>query len=99
MRIVVLHLDADSQAPPEIEDSILTARQIGEALTSRGHDVSLLPFEANYEAFEHVLRDSKPDVVFNMVEHALGQDQLSAVAPAYLEQMGLPYTGGGAAAI
>lgn len=99
MRIVVLHLDADSQAPPEIEDSILTARQIGEALTSRGHEVLLLPFEANYEAFERILKNSRADIVFNMVEHALGQDQLSAVAPAYLEQMGLPYTGGGAAAI
>ena len=99
MRIVVLHLDADSQAPPEIEDSILTSRQIGEALTHRGHQVSLLPFEANYETFERMLKDAAPDLVFNMVEHALGQDQLSAVAPAYLEQMGLRYTGGGAAAI
>jgi D-alanine-D-alanine ligase len=99
MRIVVLHLDLDSQAPPEIEDSILTARQIGEALTARGHQVSLIPFDANYEGFERAVGGAKPDIVFNMVEHALGQDQLSAVAPAYLEQMGLRYTGGGAAAI
>lgn len=99
MRIVVLHLDLDSQAPPEIEDSILTARQIGEALTERGHQISLIPFDANYEAFERTVGGAKPDIVFNMVEHALGQDQLSAVAPAYLEQMGLRYTGGGAAAI
>jgi D-alanine-D-alanine ligase len=99
MRIVVLHLDLDSQAPPEIEDSILTARQIGEALTGRGHYVSLIPFDPNYESFERTVGAEKPDIVFNMVEHALGQDQLSAVAPAYLEQMGLRYTGGGAAAI
>jgi D-alanine-D-alanine ligase len=99
MRIVVLHLDSDSQAPPEIEDSLLTARQIGEVLTERGHQVSLVPFEANFENFEKALTGAKPDIVFNMVEHALGQDQLSAVAPAYLEQMGLRYTGGGPAAI
>ena len=37
MRIVVLHLDLDSQAPPEVEDSILTARQIAETLNANGH--------------------------------------------------------------
>jgi D-alanine-D-alanine ligase len=99
MRVLVLHLDADSQAPPEIEDSILTAKQIGETLTKRGHFVELAPFEANYEKFVEEVSKVKPDIVFNMVEHALGQDQLSAVAPAYLEQMGLRYTGGGPAAI
>src|ERR1700749_4211806 len=99
MRVLVLHLDADSQAPPEIEDSILTAKQIGETLTKRGHFVQLAPFEANYEKFVEEVSKVKPDIVFNMVEHALGQDQLSAVAPAYLEQMGLRYTGGGAGSI
>jgi D-alanine-D-alanine ligase len=99
MRVLVLHLDADSQAPPEIEDSILTAKQIGETLSKRGHFVQLAPFEANYEKFAAEVSKAKPDIVFNMVEHALGQDQLSAVAPAYLEQMGLRYTGGGPAAI
>jgi D-alanine-D-alanine ligase len=99
MRVLVLHLDADSQAPPEIEDSILTAKQIGETLTKRGHFVRLAPFEANYEKFVEEVSKVKPDIVFNMVEHALGQDQLSAVAPAYLEQMGLRYTGGGPASI
>jgi D-alanine-D-alanine ligase len=99
MRILVLHLDVDSQAPPEIEDSILTARQIAKTLTDRGHQVCLAPFEPDYEKFSDVVSGAKPDVVFNMVEHAMGQDQLSAVAPAYLEQMGMRYTGGGAAAI
>jgi D-alanine-D-alanine ligase len=99
MRILVLHLDADSQALPEIEDSLLTARTIAEVLGKNGHQVSMAPFCPDYDAFERFVLEAKPDVVFNMVEHAMGQDQLSAVAPAYLEQMGMPYTGGGAAAI
>jgi D-alanine-D-alanine ligase len=99
MRVLVLHLDADSMAPPEIEDSILTAKQIGETLSKRGHQVRLAPFEADYDKFAARVAKAEPDIVFNMVEHALGQDQLSAVAPAYLEQMGLRYTGGGPAAI
>lgn len=99
MRVLVLHLDADSQAPPEIEDSILTSKHIRGALTARGHEVALAPFDPNYETFAASVSAFKPDIVFNMVEHALGQDQLSAVAPAYLEQMGLPYTGGGPASI
>ncbi|HEY1838032.1 MAG TPA: hypothetical protein VGG36_10270 [Rhizomicrobium sp.] len=99
MRVVVLHLDVDSQAAPEIEDSLLTARQIGEALSENGHEVMLSPFESHYESFERTIKQLAPDIVFNMVEHAMGQDQLSAVAPAYLEQMGMRYTGAGAAAI
>lgn len=99
MRIAVLHLDLDSQAPPEIEDSLLTARQIRDTLAERGHQVLLTPFDSNYESFERTIKAIAPDIVFNMVEHAMGQDQLSAVAPAYLEQMGMRYTGGGAAAI
>src|ERR1700744_5423524 len=99
MRVVVLHLDLDSQAPPEVEDSLLTARQIAQPLSARGHRVSMVPFNADYEAFARTVSKAKPDVVFNMVEHAMGQDQLAAVAPAYLEQMGLRYNGNGPAAI
>jgi D-alanine-D-alanine ligase len=99
MRIVVLHLDIDSQAPPEVEDSLLTARQIRQALADRGHSVVMVPFDSNYETFASTVIASKPEIVFNMVEHAMGQDQLAAVAPAYLEQMGMRYTGGGAAAM
>jgi D-alanine-D-alanine ligase len=99
MRILILHLDIDSQAPPEIEDSLLTTRQIRDALLGRGHDVILAPFDPRYDVFARQVNNAKPDVVFNMVEHAMGQDQLSAVCPAYLEQMGVPYTGGGAASI
>ena len=99
MRILVLHLDADSQAPPEIEDSILTSKHIREALLPRGHVVELAPFDPDYERLAATVTAFKPDIVFNMVEHAMGQDQLSAVAPAYLEQMGIPYTGAGPASI
>lgn len=99
MRIVVLHLDIDSQAPPEVEDSLLTARQITEALAKRGHTVTMVPFDSNYETFARTVAAPRPQIVFNMVEHAMGQDQLAAVAPAYLEQMGVRYTGGGAAAM
>ena len=82
-----------------MEDSLLTARTIAQTLESRGHTVSFIPFCADFDTFERTVRAAQPDIVFNMVEHALGQDQLSAVAPAYLEQMGLRYTGGSAAAI
>jgi D-alanine-D-alanine ligase len=99
MRIVVLHLDVDSQAPPEVEDSLLTARQISQALTELGHAVTMVPFHSNYETFASSVSQAQPQIVFNMVEHAMGQDQLAAVAPAYLEQMGMRYTGGGAAAM
>jgi D-alanine-D-alanine ligase len=99
MRVVVLHLDIDSQAPPEVEDSLLTARQIAQELIARGHHVSMVPFHADYSVFSRTVAKAKPDIVFNMVEHAMGQDLLAAVAPAYLEQMGVRYTGNSPAAM
>ncbi len=97
MRVVVLHLDLALQAPPEVEDSLLTARQIAQILKARGHETFLVPFNVDYAAFKASVSAHQPDIVFNMVEHALGQDQLSCVGPAYLEQMAMPYTGSGAA--
>jgi D-alanine-D-alanine ligase len=99
MRIVVLHLDIDSQAPPEVEDSLLTARQIAQTLIARGHHVSMVPFSSDYKTFSRTVSKAQPDIVFNMVEHAMGQDLLAAVAPAYLEQMGMRYTGNSPAAL
>lgn len=99
MRILVMHADAASQAPIEEEDTLLTARQIGEALSGRGHSVTLAPFDSDFQVFARTVREAAPDVVFNMVEHHMGQDRLSAVAPCYYEKIGMPYTGGGAAAI
>jgi D-alanine-D-alanine ligase len=99
MRILVMHADEASQAPIEEEDTLLTARQIGEALGGRGHSVTLAPFDSDFEVFARTVRQAAPDVIFNMVEHHMGQDRLSAVAPCYYEKIGMPYTGGGAAAI
>jgi len=99
MRILVMHADAASIAPIEEEDTLLTARQIDEALTSRGHAVTLAPFDTNFDIFAKTVKDAQPDVIFNMVEHHLGQDRLASVAPCYFEKIGVPYTGGGAASI
>jgi D-alanine-D-alanine ligase len=100
MRILVMHADAESQGAIEEEgDTLLTSRQIGEALTGRGHDVTLAPFDTSFPIFKRTVEDAKPDVIFNMVEHHMGQDRLSAVAPCYYEKIGMRYTGGGAASI
>lgn len=100
MRILVMHADAASQGSIEEEgDTLLTSRQIGEALTGRGHAVTLEPFDSDFARFKRTVEDAKPDVIFNMVEHHMGQDRLAAVAPCYFEKIGMRYTGGGAAAI
>jgi D-alanine-D-alanine ligase len=100
MRILVMHADAESQGAIEEEgDTLLTSRQIGEALTGRGYHVTLAPFDTSFPVFKQTVEHAKPDVIFNMVEHHMGQDRLAAVAPCYYEKIGVPYTGGGAAAI
>ncbi|MBM4170180.1 MAG: ATP-grasp domain-containing protein [Ignavibacteria bacterium] len=53
------------------------------------HTVTLI--EANEEAFQ-LLRDTRPEIVFNMAEGFQGASR-EAQIPAILEMLGIPYTG------
>jgi D-alanine-D-alanine ligase len=99
MHVLVLHSDVAPDAAPEELDTLITSRAIADALTGRGHTVSLLPVAAAPGAIAASLRDTRADVVFNMVESWCGRDNLSAIVPTMLESAGLPYTGSPAASI
>ncbi len=53
------------------------------------HNVTLI--EANEEAFQ-LLRETRPEIVFNMAEGFRGASR-EAQVPAMLEMLGIPYTG------
>jgi D-alanine-D-alanine ligase len=72
-------------------DSEETIAAIESALHAGGHET--VRVEADNEMFEQ-LRDSRPDVVFNIAEGLRGESRESVV-PAMCEFLGIPYTGSG----
>jgi D-alanine-D-alanine ligase len=99
MRVLVLHSDVPGDAPPDERDTILTARASAAALRELGHHAELAAFVPSPPGLRAALTDTAADIVFNLVESVFGQDSLSALAPAMLERLAVPYTGSAAAPI
>ncbi|MGZ5927700.1 MAG: D-alanine--D-alanine ligase family protein [Rhizomicrobium sp.] len=91
MKILVLHSDIAADAPPEDLDTLIAANAVAEALTSRGYDVEQAPFRQ--EMLTDILRATRPDIVFNLVEGVDGQGRLAPLAPQMLADLGVRFTG------
>jgi D-alanine-D-alanine ligase len=99
MRVLVLHSDVPADAPADEQDTLITARAVAEALSGRGHNAQLAPFEPSPKAFHALLKRAAPDAVFNMVESVFGLGQFAPVACQMLEMAGVAYTGNSGAAM
>src|SRR5215469_4396595 len=99
MRVIVLHSDVPPDAPPDEQDTLLTARAVAAALGERGHHAVQRAFEPTPAALDQALAEARPDIVFNLVETVFGQGDLAGLAAAMLEKRQVPYTGCSAAAI
>ena len=91
MKILVLHSDIAADAPPEDLDTLIAANAVAEALTSRGYGVEQAPFRQ--EMLTDILRATRPDIVFNLVEGVDGQGRLAPLAPQMLADLGVRFTG------
>lgn len=80
-------------------DTIIQLEEIGQLLKTAGYNAVPVSFGERMQDAETQLRKLKPDMVFNLVESARGEDRLLYTAAALLEFMGLPYTGCSAAAL
>jgi D-alanine-D-alanine ligase len=84
-------MEEDGEPPPDMFaecDSDETIRAVVESLAER-HDV--IPVESDAEAFVR-LRETKPDLVFNISERLFGASRESHI-PVLCEMLDLPYTG------
>ena len=70
-------------------DHIDTVNHIRTAIESDGHQTDFILADAE---LPFALRNTKPDICFNIAE-GLGGDAREAQVPALLELMGIPYTG------
>jgi D-alanine-D-alanine ligase len=99
VRVLVLHSDIESFAPPDEQDTLVTAKAVAGALREGGHQAWEAAFVPEPSAMTSVLERAQADVVFNLVESVHGDGLLSCLAPAVLEKLAVRYTGAGAACI
>lgn len=72
---------------------------VSAGLRALKHEVSVLPFRASRKELFTLgdeIAQLQPDLVFNFIEHLEGDRRLAAEIPAFLEELGIPYTGASA---
>src|SRR5262245_15318661 len=106
LRALVVHnhdyQEEDPTAPgfESRADVANAARQVAEALSSRGHAVTIITVDGDsVPGLLARVRRARPDVVFNLVESLGGDSRHEAVVPALLDLAGVPYTGSGPLAL
>ena len=95
MKIVILHDLVPPGARPDLDDNLVQAREVAEALERLGHQASCLAFSDGVEEMTGRLERLGVDLVFNLVETPLGQARIIHMVPMLLERLGLAYTGVG----
>jgi len=74
-------------------DACRTEYNVLSTLTNLGHDVSVLGIGDQIGELRRALRDTRPDIVFNLLEEFSGIVTYDHYVVAYLELMRQPYTG------
>lgn len=72
-----------------------TEKEVRKALTELGHEVIPYGIYNDVEPFIKLVRDQKPDLVFNMSEAFSGNRNLEPHMTALLQLVGVPFTGAG----
>ena len=98
MRVVILHDAITESSRPDEVDALHQAQLVGDILGELGHQVSTAEVRLDLEELSTRLRQSTPDLVFNLVESLAGHGRLIHVVPAMLEAWRIPFTGSGSTA-
>jgi D-alanine-D-alanine ligase len=89
MKVTIIHASDALEPPPE--DPVLA--QVRGALEKAGHDVASIAVDKDLSITVSALRDSKPDLVFNLAESFEGKSALESNVAALLNLLDLRYTG------
>ncbi len=93
-KAVILYNELSENPTPDEADVLDQVNIIAENLTKLGVDYSTLTFSLNMKKVESELQNLKPDFVFNMVEGVDNKGDLIFLAPALLNSLKIPFTGG-----
>jgi len=99
IKAVILYNQLTENAGPDEADVIDQVNLVREKLTELKVDVEELQFSNRLDLVEAALLKSKPDFVFNLVESVNNKGSLIYFAPALLNSLNIPFTGGTVEAI
>lgn len=92
-KIGILHPYIPEKAAEDEQDVLEQVEGISIALKTLGFDPVPVKFDLNLEAVGITLKMLNPAFVFNLVESVNGRGSLIHLAPAFLDYLGLSYTG------
>lgn len=99
MRIALVHDAIAATGRVDEQDALIQAELVAELLAQLGHTSERVAATADLELLGARLRALAPDLVVNLVESLDGVAERIHWVPRWLESLGLPFTGGGSAAI
>jgi len=99
MRVAIVHDGIAATGRVDERDALIQAELVAERLGELGHESIRLEATADLAALARRLRELAPDLVVNLVESLDGIAERIHWVPRWLESLGLPFTGGGSAAI
>lgn len=94
LKAVILYNELSANAGPDEADVLDQVNVVSNALTTLGIMHSTLEFSLNLEKVQEKLIALKPDFVFNLVESVNNKGNLIFLAPALLNSLSIPFTGG-----
>ncbi|MGH8496975.1 MAG: D-alanine--D-alanine ligase family protein [Gammaproteobacteria bacterium] len=90
---VILHDPIPETASPDEQDNLAQVAVVAASLQRQGFATQSLPFGEDTAVLRARLAALDPDIVINLVESRAGEGHLIHLAPALLEELGLPFTG------
>jgi len=99
MNIAVVHNSLEASDGPDAMDVLTQVEAVKKALVQLGHRIKILDCSLNLEKISCDLKETKTELVFNLVESLGGHGRLIHLFPALLEVLHLPCTGSSAGAI
>lgn len=99
MKVAIVHDRIAPDARVDELDALEQAEIVGALLGELGHASLRLEASSDLAALGQRLRAEAPDLVVNLVESLDGIAERIHWVPRWLESLGLPFTGGGSAAI
>lgn len=97
--MIALLYDASALDGDEAGRDVFDQLDAIEPVLAEEHATQRVGVTLNLAALRETLLALRPAVVFNLVESVAGSDRLQTLVPLLLEELGIPFTGCGAAAM
>ncbi|MDD2278058.1 MAG: hypothetical protein PHS05_03255, partial [Bacteroidales bacterium] len=93
-KAVILYNQLSENAGPDEADVLEQVKLVHELLTELKVDVEEIPFSSRLDSVDEDLLKAKPNFVFNLVESLNNKGSLIYFAPALLDSLNIPFSGG-----